>query len=68
LTKHPLLFRGARQLAAMGQVMLPQQSGQITRLPPPLAGWTHKRDFPKLARRSFTQDWATRQTGGEQDR
>jgi L-lactate dehydrogenase complex protein LldF len=68
VVERPFVFKSARHLAAMAQEILPQKSGQITRLPPPLAGWTHKRDFPKLVRRSFTQDWATRQTGGEQDR
>jgi L-lactate dehydrogenase complex protein LldF len=65
LAQHPRLFKGARRLAAVGQEILPQQGGRITRLPPPLEGWTRARDLPRLARRSFIQQWAARQAGGE---
>jgi L-lactate dehydrogenase complex protein LldF len=61
LARRPLLFEGARRLAAIGQGLLPQKEGQITRLPPPLDGWTRKRDFPKLARQSFIRKWAAKE-------
>ena len=31
--------------------------GWVRRLPPPLSGWTRSRDFPELARRSFSERW-----------
>jgi L-lactate dehydrogenase complex protein LldF len=61
LSRRPWLYEGARRLAALGQSILPQKAGQITRLPPPLDGWTRTRDFPKLATRGFLQKWAARQ-------
>ncbi|MEJ2640133.1 MAG: LutB/LldF family L-lactate oxidation iron-sulfur protein [Desulfosarcinaceae bacterium] len=64
LARRPLLYDGARRLAAVGQGILPQEAGQITRLPPPLDGWTNTRDFPKLARQGFLRKWAA----GETDR
>ncbi len=40
------------------QRLLPKPSGWIRRLPGPLSGWTRGRDFPPLAKESFTERWA----------
>ncbi len=34
-----------------------RKGGDISRLPPPLSGWTRSRDFPSLASRSFREQW-----------
>ncbi|MDJ0784470.1 MAG: LutB/LldF family L-lactate oxidation iron-sulfur protein [Desulfosarcinaceae bacterium] len=65
LARRPNLYQGARHLAVAGQQMLPAEEGRITRLPPPLHGWTQARDLPRLARRRFVQRWAAEQARGE---
>jgi L-lactate dehydrogenase complex protein LldF len=67
LVKRPALYDGARRLASVGQQILPHKAGRITRLPPPLDGWTRERDLPPLAKKSFIQRWAADQArkGGD---
>jgi L-lactate dehydrogenase complex protein LldF len=65
LSRHPRLYQGARRLAVLAQALLPQRGGQITRLPPPLDGWTRRRDLPRLARQGFIEKWAAGQTGAQ---
>jgi len=36
---------------------LPQKDGMISRLPPPVDGWTRGRDIKPLAGESFMQRW-----------
>ncbi len=52
------------RLGRIGQRLLPKPAGWIRRLPGPLAGWTHGRDFPPLAKESFGERWA-RTKGGK---
>lgn len=67
LARHPRLYEGARRLATVGQEILPGDGDHLTRLPPPLDGWTRARDLPRLARRSFLQRRADMQTGKGRD-
>jgi L-lactate dehydrogenase complex protein LldF len=46
------------RLGRAGQRLLPKPAGWIRRLPGPLSGWTRGRDFPPLAKESFTESWA----------
>jgi L-lactate dehydrogenase complex protein LldF len=39
-----------------------RKSSVIKNLPGPLSAWTHYRDFPKFARKSFREMWQDRQT------
>jgi L-lactate dehydrogenase complex protein LldF len=55
----PALFRLAGRIASVSTRMIATQ-GWIRRLPGPLAGWTRARDFPVMATRSFTAQWAAR--------
>ena len=45
------------RMAAFGQKFLPQKDGMISRLPPPVDGWTRGRDIKPLAGESFMQRW-----------
>jgi L-lactate dehydrogenase complex protein LldF len=45
------------KLASAGQKILPQNNGMLRRLPPPMNGWTKKRDMPPLAGESFMSRW-----------
>jgi L-lactate dehydrogenase complex protein LldF len=48
------------RLSACGQKFLPQHSGMIRRLPPPLNGWTQCRDIQPIAAKSFIQRWRSK--------
>ncbi len=49
-------YQSGSKLARSGLRLLARR-GRIRRLPPPLSGWTHKRDFPPFAPRSFRERW-----------
>jgi len=57
----PWLFRLALGLARL-LTRAGARDGWLRRLPPPLSGWTSHRDFPAFARRSFSQQWRSRDT------
>jgi L-lactate dehydrogenase complex protein LldF len=52
----PWLFRAGGQLAGLGTRLL-ARNGWIAKLPAPLSAWTGTRDFPAMAKRSFTDLW-----------
>jgi len=43
--------------ASWGQKILPINNGMISRLPPPVSGWTDSRDIQPLAGESFMSRW-----------
>lgn len=51
------------RMGEMGQKLLPQAGGMIRRLPPPIAGWTQTRDFPRIAGQRFVRKWQQEQGG-----
>lgn len=51
------LYRAGGTLSRVGLRMLARRR-RIRRLPPPLDAWTHGRDFPPFAARSFREQWA----------
>lgn len=53
---NPRLYRAGGRLAARATRLLGRK-GRIRRLPPPLSAWTHRRDFPAFAPRSFNDLW-----------
>lgn len=63
---NPALYRVGGKLAALGTQWL-GRDGKIQHLPPPLDGWTKKRDFPPFARQSFTAWWEERQKHAASD-
>ena len=48
----------ATQTASRTGRLLGRRSGTITRLPPPLSGWTAERDLPRPPKETFRQWWA----------
>lgn len=54
------LYRASGRLSRVGLKLL-ERRRRIRRLPPPLDRWTHGRDFPPFAARSFRERWAERQ-------
>jgi L-lactate dehydrogenase complex protein LldF len=56
---NPRLYRAGGRLAARATRLLGRK-GRIRRLPPPLSAWTHRRDFPAFAPKSFNQLWEER--------
>jgi L-lactate dehydrogenase complex protein LldF len=58
----PGVFRLALRLArALTRAFA--RSGWLRSLPPPLSGWTARRDFPAFARRSFSEELARMRKG-----
>jgi L-lactate dehydrogenase complex protein LldF len=57
---NPRLYRLGGKAASLGTRLL-ARGGRIRRLPPPLSGWTRRRDFPAFARKSFRERWDERQ-------
>jgi L-lactate dehydrogenase complex protein LldF len=55
------MYRLSRKAARIGLRMLARH-GRVRRLPPPLDAWTHGRDFPAFARKSFHERWAERRS------
>jgi len=53
------LYRSGGKLAGAGLRLLSRRR-RVRRLPPPLSAWTHGRDFPAFARKSFRQRWKER--------
>jgi len=49
----PGRYRRVQSIAAFFLRFLPNRSGWLYRLPPPLSGWTRARDFPPLAVEPF---------------
>jgi L-lactate dehydrogenase complex protein LldF len=49
----PGRYRRVQSIAAFFLRFLPNRSGWLYRLPPPLSGWTRSRDFPPLAPEPF---------------
>lgn len=49
--------------AGVGQGVMPRSDGMLTRLPPPLDGWTRSRDIRPLAKESFNRRWKRRNQG-----
>jgi L-lactate dehydrogenase complex protein LldF len=60
IMRRPSLFRKARRTAALGQALLPQHDGRLTRIPYPFDGWTGGRDLEPLARKGFVDSWRER--------
>jgi len=60
MVRRPSLYRSARQMAALSQVVLPHSEGCLTRLPFPFDGWTRGRDLAPLSRRGFVDRWQER--------
>lgn len=56
--RHPLLYQMGGKASALVTNALAQATGKdrLTKLPPPLDGWTDSRDFPPFAQESF-HDW-----------
>jgi L-lactate dehydrogenase complex protein LldF len=50
-------------LGRVGQRFMPKPAGWLRKLPGPLGGWTRGRDFPVLARESFSQSWSRKRGG-----
>jgi L-lactate dehydrogenase complex protein LldF len=59
LAGHPFLFRLAGRAGSFVSRLV-AQDGWISALPGPLAGWTKSRDFPAMAKTSFTDRWKQR--------
>jgi L-lactate dehydrogenase complex protein LldF len=59
LAGHPFLFRLAGRAGSFLSRLV-AQDGWISALPGPLAGWTKSRDFPAMAKTSFTDRWRQR--------
>lgn len=57
----PALYQAGGSIAAVITRLLGGREGVLQQLPPPLHGWTQSRDFPALARESFSEQWARRQ-------
>jgi L-lactate dehydrogenase complex protein LldF len=55
--QRPALYRLSLQAAGAATRLL-AKNGWISKLPPPLNGWTDHRAFPALAPKSFHQRWA----------
>lgn len=53
------LYKAGGALSRVGLKMLARRR-RVRRLPPPLDAWTHQRDFPAFAPRSFHERWAER--------
>ncbi|MFQ3631670.1 LutB/LldF family L-lactate oxidation iron-sulfur protein [Roseiflexus sp.] len=60
---NPALYRLGGKLASFGTHLL-ARNGQVRWLPPPLDGWTHQRDFPPFAPKTFTELWEERKKQG----
>jgi L-lactate dehydrogenase complex protein LldF len=60
------LYMASGRLSRTGLRML-ERRGRVPRLPPPLDGWTDRRDFPPFARRSFHDRWAAREAQKRRD-
>jgi L-lactate dehydrogenase complex protein LldF len=52
----PSLFRLGGRLGSWATRLM-GQDGWVGKLPGPLSAWTNQRDFPALARKSFSQRW-----------
>jgi L-lactate dehydrogenase complex protein LldF len=59
---HPAWYRAAGRLASLGTWLL-GRGGPVRRLPPPLSSWTHGRDFPPVAGRTFVERWREARRG-----
>jgi len=46
---------------ATSNLMAGSDNGNIQAMPPPLSGWTHSRNFPPFAKKSFRDIWASRE-------
>jgi L-lactate dehydrogenase complex protein LldF len=60
----PGLYRAGGALSRIGLRMIARRR-RIRRLPPPFDAWTHGRDFPAFASRSFHERWQQRAKGQE---
>lgn len=60
MMSNPAFYRAGSKLAALGTGLL-ANGGRIEHLPPPLDTWTNRRDFPPVARKTFTARWEERQ-------
>ena len=49
----PGIYHWVQHIASLLLRFLPNRSGWLYRLPPPLSGWTRSRDFPPLAAEPF---------------
>jgi L-lactate dehydrogenase complex protein LldF len=57
LLRHRSVYDLVIKLAGIGQKVLPQKSGMLRWLPPPMNGWTRSRDIRSIAAESFIQRW-----------
>ena len=63
----PFMMRVANRLGRLAQKPL-LRGGRITRLPPPLSGWTRHRTFPALSSTPFRDRWRKYLGGGHGSR
>jgi L-lactate dehydrogenase complex protein LldF len=62
-------YESAGKLAGIGSNMLAGMSGgNIKFMPPPFSAWTQSRNFPPFARKSFRDQWRTREAQKRQQR
>ena len=59
VAERPWLFRVSGRLGRLGTRVL-ARNGWIAKLPGPVSAWTDHRDFPAMAKRSFTDLWSRR--------
>ncbi|OQX03303.1 MAG: [Fe-S]-binding protein, partial [Desulfobacteraceae bacterium IS3] len=59
LIRDRVIYEMFLHAAAIGQKFLPKHNEMISRMPPPLSGWTQSRDIRPLAKETFLQRWKT---------
>ncbi|MBW2607799.1 MAG: iron-sulfur cluster-binding protein [Deltaproteobacteria bacterium] len=52
------------RMAFFGQKFFPQNNDMIRRLPPPMHGWTRRRDIRSMAKKSFMDRWRSGELDG----
>lgn len=62
----PALFRAAGRASRLATRLI-SRDGWMTRLPPPLSGWTDSRDFPAFAARPFSEQLRARRAAREDE-
>lgn len=51
------IYDAGLKAAKVGESLVPELDGMLTRLPPPFSGWTKYRNMPPLAQETFSQRW-----------
>jgi len=60
LIRDRVIYEMFLHAAAIGQKFLPKHNEMISRMPPPLHGWTQSRDIRPLAKETFMQRWKSK--------